>query len=100
MTPRLDRLRAFESSRCAAFPQKRNFIESCAIRGSPAVEIRPKVGEASEAEGVPKFVWFSTLKYSARNCRSDFSVMLKLRARAVSKVAKLGARKVFFRTLP
>ena len=57
--------------------------------------IRPNV-ELVVVLGSPKFVWFSTLKYSARNCKISPFVKWKMRATLTSQSAYCGPTKAPF----
>src|SRR5215467_12889967 len=52
------------------------FIESCVIRGSLALVIRPNVDEMTEELGLPKLARLNKLKNSARNVNDCDSLNL------------------------
>src|SRR5215471_8281693 len=48
--------------------QKYSFSAIWRIRGSPALVIRPKLGDPNVVPGLPRGAWLNKLKYSARYC--------------------------------
>src|SRR5581483_10236208 len=75
------------------------------MRGSPAPVICPKLLELKAAipvlaDGSFKFTRLKTLKYSARNCSFQRSVMLKFFISPMSHVQYLGPRSAPLVVLP
>ena len=60
----------------------------------------PNCGSLTKRFGVPRLVWFSPLKASARNWKFAFSVRLNERAKAMSMVCRPGPKTELRPTLP
>src|SRR5215469_5182278 len=74
--------------------QKRNFIESCMMRGGLAVVTMPKLDPASIFPlGSPNCAWLKALKSSARNCSVVDSVMVVSFSSAMSQLLSPGPLK-------
>src|SRR5262245_40456059 len=70
------------------------------MRGEPAAVIRPNPPDVTEVPGLLKFVWFSTLKNSARYCKFQRSVIRKFLCAEKSMLNVPGPRRIFRPALP